>query len=82
MEKGYTALELYHKYNDPIQYNANRFLLKSIPKMQHPMGHGKKVIKDWLILHKWRRVLEKIIKFEEVYIYKKEKKYYYLNTSN
>ena len=50
--------------------------------MQHPMGHGKKVIKEWLIFHKWRRVLEKKIKFEEVYIYKKEKKYYYLNTTN
>ena len=66
------------EYNEFKEYNANRFLLKSIPKMQHPMGHGKKAVKDWLTLHKWRRLLEKIIKFEEVYIYKKEKKYYYL----
>ena len=64
-------------YNEFKEYNANRFLLKSIPKMQHPMGHGKKAVKDLLTLHKWRRLLEKIIKFEEVYIYKKENKYIY-----
>ena len=73
-----SALKLYNEYNDPIQYNANRFLLKSIPKMQMPMGLGGKPAKYWLTLRNWRTFLTKIIKFEEVYIYKKEKKYYYL----
>ena len=78
METGKSALELYHYYNDDIQYNSYRFLLKSIPKMQHPMGSGRKPGKYWITLSNWRKLLTKIIKFEEVYIYKKEKRYYYL----
>jgi len=77
MENGKSALELYNKYNDDIRYHANRFLLKSIPKMQQPMGLGRKPAKYWITLRNWRKLLTKIIKFEEVYIYKKEKRYYY-----
>ena len=63
-----SALELYNEYNDPIQYNANRFLLKSIPKSYQPMGLGGKPAKYWITLRNWRKLLTKIIKFEEVYI--------------
>ncbi len=82
METGKSALELYHKYNDDIQYNAYRFLLKSIPKQQRPMGLGGKPAKYWITLSNWRKLLTKIIKFEEVYIYKKEKRYYYFTSNN
>ena len=74
--KGYTAQELHNKYNDPMQYNANRFLYNSIPQMQRPMGLGGKPAKYWITLRHWRKILTKIFKFEEVYIFlKKEKKY-------
>ena len=77
MENKKSALELCNKYNDPIQYNANRFLLTSVPRIQYPMGLGRKPAKYWIILRNWDKLLKKMIKFEEVYIYKKEKKYYY-----
>ena len=82
METGKSALELYHKYNDDIRYNAYRFLLKSIPKSYLQMGSGIKPGKNWITLSNWKKVLTKIIKFEEVYIYKKEKRYYYLTYNN
>ena len=66
------------EYNDYIQYNANRFLLTSVPQIQYPMGLGRKPAKYWITLRNWDKLLKQIIKFEEVYIYKKEKKYYYL----
>ena len=78
MENKKSALELYNKYNDHIQYNAKRFLLTSVPQIQYPMGLGRKPAKYWITLRNWDKLLKKIIKFEEVYIYKKEKKYYYL----
>ena len=71
MENIKSALELHNEYSDHLQYNANRFLLKSIPNMQHPMGLGGKPAKYWITLRNWRKLLSKIIKFEEVYIYKK-----------
>jgi hypothetical protein len=58
------------------------FLLKSIPKSYQPMGLGGKPAKYWITLRNWRNLLTKIIKFEQVYIYKKEKRYYYLTSTN
>ena len=78
MENKKSTLELYNKYNDSIQYNAKRFLLTSVPQIQYPMGLGGKPAKYWITLRNWDKLLKQIIKFEEVYIYKKEKKYYYL----
>ncbi len=51
-------------------------LLKLIPQIQHPMGSGRKPGKYWLTLSNWRKLLSKVVKFEEVYIHKKEKMYY------
>ena len=71
MENKTSALELYNNYN------AKRFLLTSVPRIQYTMGLGRKPAKYWIILRNWDKLLKKMIKFEEVYIYKKEKKYYY-----
>ncbi len=50
-------------------------LYKSIPKFKGCMGLGRKPIKYWIILYNWKQILSKLVKFEEVYIYKKEKMY-------
>ena len=51
-------------------------LLKLIPKFKDCMGSGRKPGKYWLTLSNWRKLLLKVVKFEEVYIHKKEKMYY------
>ena len=51
-------------------------LYKSIPQYDRRMGYGGKPSGYWIPLRNWKQLLSKLVKFEEFYIYKKEKMYY------
>ena len=48
---------------------------REIPNFNDCIGRCRITPKQRLILWKWKKLLSKLIKFEEVYIYKKEKLY-------
>ena len=50
-------------------------LYKLIPKFKDCMGSGRMPPKYWIIMSNWKTILSKLVKFKEVYIYKKEKMY-------
>lgn len=48
---------------------------REIPKFHDCMGSGGMPPKYWILMRRWKKILSKLVKFEEVYIYKKEKLY-------
>ena len=54
---------------------------REIPIFKNCMGSGRMPPKYWIIMRNWKKILSKLVKFEEVYIYYKKEKLYYL-TSN